>query len=150
MKPPLSPAHGTSLGTTAGITAVITVVVALSVLAQCSHLSGLPAVLAPLSLVALVLGAGALYDARNEIGRALDLASTDARESGIAAARGLTRFHLGMAGVFAGGGLAAAFRFPLNESALGWIAPALALLMSGVALARALSWFLEARRREAG
>lgn len=147
MKPPLSPAHGTSLSTTAGITAVITLVAAVSVLAQCSGLDGAPALLAAGALLALVLGAGGLYAGRNEIGRALDLAAHDAGASAVAAARGLSRFHLGMAGVFAGAGGAAAARLPLARSPVGWVVPAAALAGALCALVQAASWSREARRR---
>jgi hypothetical protein len=141
--PPLSPAHGTSLATTAGITAVITVVAAVSVLAQTAALAGVRALLAQLAVAALLLGAGGLYLGRNHIGRALDLAA-DPRAAAIAAARGLARFHLGMAGVFAGAGLAAATRL---TGALGWIAPAAGGLLAAIALVRSLGWMIEARRR---
>jgi len=149
MKPPLSAAHGTSLGTTAGITAVISVVVAVSVLGQCGGYVRPHADFAACALGALVLGAAALYRARDEIGRSLDLAASDPRDAGIAAARGLTRFHLGMAGVFAGCGIAAGLRFSTMPSALGWLMPAIAGVVAAGALARAWSWAREARRRGA-
>jgi hypothetical protein len=148
MKPPLSPAHGTSLGTTAGITAVITVVAALSVLGQIGNRSGVAGALAAGALIALLLGAGALYEGRNEIGRALDLAPGDAKASAVAAARGLFRFHLGMAGVFAGGGFAVASRIATQGRAAVWLVPAAALGAAAVALVRAVSWAREAARRE--
>jgi lysylphosphatidylglycerol synthetase-like protein (DUF2156 family) len=147
MKPPLSPAHGTSLGTTAGITAVITLVAALSLLGQCSGLSGAPAVLAACAVTALLFGAAMLYAGRNDIGQSLDLAAHDAPAAGRRAARGLARFHLGMAGVFAGGGCAAAFRLALPHGGVAWLAPIAALAATVVALLRAASWALESRRR---
>lgn len=150
MKPPLSPAHGTSLGTTAGITAVISVVVALSLLGQCNALDGAAVLLASGAAVALVLGAGALYAGRNDIGRALDMGASDATGAGIAAARGLVRFHLGIAAVFAGCGAATAFRLSLPHGGAAWLVPAVAAGMSAWALASAVSWWRElARRRRA-
>jgi len=146
-RPPLSAAHGTSLGTTAGITAVICVVVAIGLLGHCGAYRGWLADLAACALVALLLGALALYLGRNEIGRALDLAATDAGASGVAAARGLARFHLGMAGLFAGCGLAGAVRFHSMSSPLGWLVAALGAVITAMALARAWTWAGEARVR---
>ena len=146
MKPPLSPAHGTSLGTTAGITAVIAVVAAVSVWGQRRDLFGRAALLADAALVAFALAAGWLYSGRNEIGRALDLAPGDGKGSGVAAARGLARFHLGIACVFTGAGLTAAFRLRA-DAGLEWLMPAVPFAFAAVALGKAIAWAGEARRR---
>jgi 4-hydroxybenzoate polyprenyltransferase len=148
MKPTLTPAHGTALATTSGITSVISLVIALSVLGQCGGLSGGNLALAVCAALALFLGAGALYAARNQVGRALDSASGNPKESTIAAARALVRFHCGMAGVFAGCGFAAAFRLPLAESPAVAIAPAGAFALAVAALVQAASWVREAGRRK--
>jgi hypothetical protein len=150
MKPPLSAPHGTSLGTTAGITSVITLVAAVSVVGQCANLAGVAAALAACALIALILGAGSLYLARNGLGHALDLAAHDAAAAGIAAARALTRFHLGMAGVFAGCGFACAFRVALPRGGALWLVPAAAFLVALIAAVHAAGWAREARRRSDG
>lgn len=147
MKPPLASQHGASLATTAGITAVIALVAALSVLTQCVALTGVAASLAACSLAALVLGATGLYAGRNAIGLALDFAVSDAAASEHAASRGLARYHLGMAGMFAGAGLAVTARFALGHGALAWLAPAAAFVAATHAAWNALSWTAEARRR---
>ncbi len=149
MKPPLASQHGTSLATTAGITAVIALVAALSVLTQCVALTGGGAALAACSLAALVLGAAGLYAGRNAIGLALDFAASDAAASEHAASRGLACYHLGMAGMFAGAGLAVTARFALGHGALVWLAPAAAFAAAAYALWNAGGWAVEARRRRA-
>ena len=150
MRPPLSPPHGAGLGSTTGITAVITLVAAVSVLGQCGNLAGVAAGLAACSLACFLLGAGGLYAARNWVGHALDLTPHDPAASGVAAGRGLTRFHLGMAGAFAGSGFASAFRLALPYGGLAWVAPAAAAVLTGVALAQAMAWASETRRRQKG
>jgi hypothetical protein len=149
MKPPLSAPHGTSLGTTAGITAVITLVAAVSVLGQCGGLAGAAAALAAGAVAALVLGAASLYLARNAIGHALDVTSHDAAAAGVAAARGLAWFHLGMSGVFTGCGLACAYRIALPQGGAFWLVPAAGFLVALAAAGRAVTWLGEARRRAA-
>lgn len=150
MKPPLSPAHGTSLSTTAGITAVISLVVGLSLLGQANRLAPLELGLASCSLLALLAGAGSLYAARNRVGHALDLAAADAHASGIAAAQALVRFHCGMGGVFAGCGFAAGFRLPVFDAPAVAVAPLLGLGLAAAALVEAAAWNRElARRRNA-
>jgi len=148
MRPPLSAAHGTSLGTTAGITAVICIVVAVGLLGHCGSYRGPLADLAACALVTLMLGALALYIARNEIGRALDLAAADPHASGVAAAHGLARFHIGMGGLFAGCSLAGAVRFLSMSSPLGWLVAAVGVVITTMAVARAWMWAGEARERE--
>jgi hypothetical protein len=147
MKPTLAPTHGTGLATTSGITAVISLVIALSVLGQSSRLAGFELALAVSALIALFLGAGLLYAARNQIGQALDTASGNPRESTIAAARAFVRFHSGMAAVFAGCGFAAAFRLPLADSPAVWIAPAVAFVFAVLGFVQAASWMGELGRR---
>ncbi|MBM3266258.1 MAG: hypothetical protein FJZ01_01300 [Candidatus Sericytochromatia bacterium] len=147
--PPLTPPHGTSLASTAGITAVITVVAAASVLAQCARLSGMGAILGMLAVACLIAGAGGLYVCRNRIGMALDLAATPegGPAAGVTAASGLTQFHLGMAGVFAGIGLAAAVHLALPLGGIAWVAPAGGGVFFILSLAKASAWHREAGRR---
>ncbi len=147
MKAPLSPAHGTGLGTTTGITSVITLVAAVSLLGQCGHLAPLEAALAASSLGCFVLGAGGLYLARNWVGLALDQAAVDPKAAAVAAARSLTRFHLGMAGVFAGCAFATAFRLGLPYGRLAWLAPLAAGGLAVRAVLNGVDWVREARRR---
>jgi hypothetical protein len=149
MRPALSPAHGTSLGTTAGITAVITLVLAASVMAQCRHAAGAPACVAGWAIALLILGAAALYAARNQIGRALDHAASDVRASGVAAAYGLALFHLGMACVMAGTGLAAVFRMSVEALPRPWLVGGIAIAIAAISLVRAVAWVSEARGRGA-
>jgi hypothetical protein len=83
---------------------------------------------------------------------ALDFAAEqNPAAGGIAAAAGLLRFHLGMAAVFAGTGLTAAYRLALQQGGIGWLAPLAGALLTLLALARALGWRQElVRRRQAG
>ena len=148
MKPTLTPAHGTGLATTSGITAVIALVIALSILGQASQLAAVRLALAVSAVTALFLGAGALYAARNQIGHALDSASASPSDSGIAAARALVRFHVGMAAVFAGCGFTASFRLPLAESPVVGVAPLVAFAAAVMAIVQSASWMREVGRRK--
>jgi hypothetical protein len=150
MKPVLSPAHGAGLGTTAGITAVIAVVAAVSMLGQCRNVHGLAAMLGAAAVACFILGAGALYTGRNLTGQALDLAATDPAASGISAARGLFYFHLGMTGMFGGGGFAAWFSFYPLDNAMTLLASLAGFAMAAVALGNAGGWARELRRRRTG
>jgi hypothetical protein len=96
---------------------------------------------------ALLLGAVGLYAARNDISQALDLAATDARASGLSAARGLMFYHLGLVGVFAGTALAAALRLVLVLGHAAWVVVAVAVFATAVAVRQALDWAKETRRR---
>jgi hypothetical protein len=131
-RPALSAGHGASLSTTAGITAVITGVLAVALLAQAGPT---PHGLAGPTIACLVAGAGGLYAARNAVGQALDAAADPARAARLGA-RALMRYHLGMAGVFAGLAGAAAWR--LGNA--GWPAAGVAGLLALAALVRALAW----------
>jgi hypothetical protein len=124
VRPPLSGPHGASLATTTGITAVITGVVATAVIAQAPPTPGWPATLAAASSAMLFLAASALYAARNAIGLALDHAA-DPALSGHWSHRAMRAYHLGMAALFAGLALLAAWRLGLAIGAIGWMATAL-------------------------
>lgn len=131
---PLSPAHGASLATTAGITSVITGVVAVSILGQGTGLKGGVGVLAAMTLACLSLAAGALYGAREAIGAYLDMVPHDPQLAKIPAQRGLARYHLGMAGLFAGLACASAWRLALPQGGVAWSA---VVVLGGLALVAA-------------
>lgn len=128
---PLSAGHAASLATTAGITAVITGVVVASILGQCANLAGTAAHLAAISLFFLSLAIGSLYGAREAIGQALDLMASEPQLARIPGLRGLFRYHLGMAGLFAGMSFAAAWRFLLPQGAFAW---SVVLVLGGLAI----------------
>lgn len=117
----LTPAHGGSLATTAGITSVITMVMAASLLGQCNGLTGPAQLLAAGTLLALVLGAGLLYSAREAIGTALDVGPGDAPVYQALATRGFALYHFGKACLFMGLALGLAWRLALPLGELGWL-----------------------------
>lgn len=123
MRPPISGPHGASLATTAGITAVITGVVAASVIGQTPPTPGWPATLAAASSAALFVAAATLYAARNAIGLALDHA-TDPPLAGYWSHRAMRTYHAGMAALFAGLAVLAAWRLGLSHGQIGWVATA--------------------------
>lgn len=147
MKPALSPPHGTSLGTTAGITAVIVTVGAMALLGQCNGLTGTAAIMAAAAITFYFASAGCLYVGRNFTGMALDLAASDPAAGNLAAARGLTWFHAGMAALFSGCAFAAGFRLGLTQGGVAWVAPAIALIFGLAASSRSSAWAKETRLR---
>lgn len=137
----ISPGHGASLATTAGITSVITGVMAAGLCAQVP--AAAPAHVAACAggaIAALAIAAGALYEARNALGAALDAAASDPGRAPLLAAYAQSAYHLGMACVFAGLGLAAAWRLALPLGGVAWVAPAAAALAAGAALVRSARW----------
>lgn len=117
----LSPGHGASLATTAGITSVITMVMAASVLGQCNGLTGAAQTLAAGTLLALVLGAGLLYSAREAIGTAMDVGPGDPAAFRALAGKGLASYHFGKACLFLGLACGIAWRVALPHGELAWL-----------------------------
>ncbi len=146
--PPLSAGHGVSLSTTSGITSVITGVMAAALAAQVpAAADARVGLLAGGAIAALTVGAVGLYEARNAVGAAMDLAPVDPARAAALAARSLAAYHLGMAGVLAGLALAAAWRVALPLGGLAWVAPAAAGLAALAAVVRAAGWCGVWRRR---
>lgn len=147
MRPPLSPGHGASLSTTAGITSVITGVMAAALAGQVPAAGAAEGPLACAAIGALAVGAAGLYSGRNAVCRAMDEQQAGLAGAPVWAARALATYHLGMAGVFAGLALAAAWRLALPHGALGWAGAAVAGAMAVRALASAGGWHQEMKRR---